>query len=302
MTAVLYLSGSDWQTGTIVDWFAPAWEASVQARVDEVVTPWLHDPRVLGWFLDNEMKWGPDWRGADSLLARYLAMDAAAPGKAAAVDALLEVAPDAGPRDELLGRTVWPTVPEAAVTRFLERAAERYFATATAIVRAKDPDHLILGNRDVSVMTRAEVWQAAARHVDVLSVNYYTYQDGIAGLALSLSHGVDPTGWLRAQHELTGKPLLISEFGFRAADAGLPNSQPPVYPTLATQADRADAYDAYVSGARGAPWIVGTHWFEYTDQPAAGRFDGENNNWGIVDEADDPYPALVERMTAVNAR
>ena len=33
-----------------------------------------------------------------------------------------------------------------------------------------------------------------------------------------------------AQHELTGKPLLISEFGFRAADPCLPNSFPPVYP------------------------------------------------------------------------
>ncbi len=302
ITKVLYLSGGDWQTGTNVDWFAPAWEDQVRARVDEAVTPWRGDPRVLGWFLDNEMKWGPDWRGADTLLARYLALDAAAPGKAVAVDALLEVVPDAGPRAELLQRTVWAAPPPAAVTGFLARAAERYFATTTAILRAQDPDHLILGNRDVSVMTRAEVWQAAARHVDVVSVNYYTYQEGIAGLALALSGGVDPAGWFAAQHALTDKPFLVSEFGFRAADAGLPSSYPPVYPTLATQQDRADAYDAYVSGARSVPWIVGTHWFEYTDQPADGRFDGENNNWGIVDEADDPYPALVERMSAVNAR
>lgn len=301
ITKVLYLSGSDWQSGTNVDWFAPAWEDEVRARVDAAVTPWLHDPRVLGWFLDNEMKWGPDWRGADTLLARYLALDAAAPGKTVAVDALLAVVPDAGPRAELLARTTWEPPPAIAVTRFLELAAERYFATTTAILRAADPDHLILGNRDVSVMTRAEVWQAAARHVDVLSVNYYTYQDGIAGLALSLSGGVDPTGWFAAQHALTDKPFLISEFGFRAADAGLPSSYPPVYPTLATQAERADAYAAYVAGARSVPWIVGTHWFEYTDQPAAGRFDGENNNWGIVDERDDPYPLLVTRMAAVNA-
>ena len=163
VTKVLYLSGSDWQTGTNVDWFAPAWEDHVRARVDEAVTPWLQDRRVLGWFLDNELKWGPDWRGADTLLARYLTLAAAAPGKAVAVDALLAVAPDAGPRVELLERTAWSALPPAAVTRFLELAAERYFATATAILRARDPDHLILGNRDVSVMTRAEVHIAAAR-------------------------------------------------------------------------------------------------------------------------------------------
>lgn len=302
VTAVLYLSGSDWQSGTIVDWFDPAWEAHVRARVDEVVTPWRGDRRVLGWFLDNEMKWGPDWRGADTLLGQYLTMPATAPGKAVAVDTVLEVEPTAGPRDELLARTAWASVPAAAATRFLERAAERYFATTTAILRAADPDHLILGNRDVSVMTRAEVWQAAARHVDVLSVNYYVYKEGVDMLALNLSGGVDPAGWFAAQHALTGKAFLISEFGFRAADSGLPNSWPPVYPTLATQADRADAYDTYVSGARTAPWIVGTHWFEMTDQPADGRFDGEDNNWGLVDEADDAYPVLVDRMTAVNAR
>lgn len=302
VTAVLYLGGGDWQTGAIADWFDPAWEAHVRERVDAVVTPWLGDPRVLGWFLDNEMKWGPDWRGAESLLGAYLVMDADAPGKAVAVDTLLEVDPGAGPRAELLARTAWEAPPAAAVTRFLERAAERYFATTTAIVRAKDPDHLILGNRDVSLMTRAEVWQAAGRHVDVVSVNYYVYKDGVASLALGLSGGVDPTGWLAAQHALADRPFLISEFGFRAADSGLPNSWPPVYPTLATQAERADAYDAYVSGARSAPWIVGTHWFEWADQPADGRFDGEDNNWGLVDEADDPYQVLVERMTTVNAR
>lgn len=302
VTAVLYLGGGDWQSGTIVDWFDPAWEDHVRARVDEQVTPWLGDRRVLGWFLDNEMKWGPDWRGASPLLAMYLAMDASAPGKAVAVDTLLAIDPGAGPRAELLARTAWSELPEAAVTAFLERAAERYFSTATAILRARDPDHLVLGNRDVSLMTRAEVWQAAARHVDVLSVNYYVYREGVDSLALTLSDGVDPAGWLRAQHELTGKALLISEFGFRAADSGLPNSWPPVYPTLATQADRADAYDAYVTGALGVPWIVGTHWFAWVDQPADGRFDGEDNNWGLVTEADDPYAVLVERMTAVHAR
>ena len=48
--------------------------------------------------------------------------------------------------------------------------------------------------------------------------------------------------------------------------------------------------------------MVGTHWFEWADQPAAGRCDGEDNNWGLDDEADDPCRVVVVRMTAVNAR
>jgi hypothetical protein len=45
---------------------------------------------------------------------------------------------------------------------------------------------------------------------------------------------------------------------------------------------------------------VGAHWFEYADEPATGRFDGEDDNWGLVDVHDDLYPALFVRMWGVN--
>jgi agarase len=46
--------------------------------------------------------------------------------------------------------------------------------------------------------------------------------------------------------------------------------------------------------------MVGYHWFEYTDEPAEGRFDGENSNYGLVDINDNPWTILVEKMTVVN--
>ena len=41
------------------------------------------------------------------------------------------------------------------------------------------------------------------------------------------------------------------------------------------------------------PELVGTHYFQWADQPSTGRFDGENYNIGLVDVTDRPYPDLV---------
>jgi agarase len=47
--------------------------------------------------------------------------------------------------------------------------------------------------------------------------------------------------------------------------------------------------------------VVGYHWFEHADQPAEGRFDGENSNYGTVTIEDNPYVELTETMTRINA-
>jgi agarase len=50
----------------------------------------------------------------------------------------------------------------------------------------------------------------------------------------------------------------------------------------------------------GLPYCVGYHWFEYTDEPKEGRFDGENCNYGLVRINDEPWELLTERMKALN--
>ena len=73
-----------------------------------------------------------------------------------------------------------------------------------------------------------------------------------------------------------GKPCLISEFSFRGDDAGLPNSR-GAGPRVASQTERAQCFERYVTTALRKPTVVGYHWFEHADQPAEGRFDGENS-------------------------
>lgn len=101
-------------------------------------------------------------------------------------------------------------------------------------------------------------------------------------------------------YAITGKPILVTEWGYRADDAGLPNSWPPVYPTLADQSERADAYEQYMDLVLARPYLIGAHWYEYADNPASGRFDGEDNNWGFVNIADEIYGELFLRMWSVH--
>jgi agarase len=61
-----------------------------------------------------------------------------------------------------------------------------------------------------------------------------------------------------------------------------------------SQTQRGDAYWYYLTGALANPLIVGTHWFQYLDQPLAGRPDGENWAIGFVDVTDTPYQELTK--------
>jgi len=98
----------------------------------------------------------------------------------------------------------------------------------------------------------------------------------------------------------TGKPCLIGEFSFRGADSGLPNTN-GAGPLVASQGERATCFRHYVTAAVRKPALVGYHWFEHADQPAEGRFDGENSNFGTVTIGDDVYEELTQTMSAINA-
>jgi len=66
------------------------------------------------------------------------------------------------------------------------------------------------------------------------------------------------------------------------------------------QEARAQAYSDYVTGALQHPQFVGTHWFQYQDQPTTGRvLDEENYQIGFVDIADSPYPETTAASRAI---
>lgn len=260
------------------DWFSPAFETHAKAVAASDVAPRRDDPNLVGWILDSELRWSPDWRSPNTLLADYLALPEGTPGRAVA--------------DRHVGDA----------NGFLRVLAARYFRVTTSAIRAQDPHHLILGVKMIAQLTPREVLVAARRYVDVVTIDDYTLLPGLNEL-IQQTWGpfvpVDAT--LAAQYAVLRKPMMISEYSFRAADAGVPNSYPPIYPTLPGQQARAAADAAFVQPIYGAPWIVGDQWFEYVDEPPGGRFDGEDSNFGIVSITDTPWQVLVDRMTELHA-
>jgi hypothetical protein len=166
--------------------------------------------------------------------------------------------------------------------QFIDDAFDRYVQVTSRAVRKHDPNHLNLGMRSGGHPTEAEI--RVARAFDVYSVNIYDYE-------VSAERMQQITG-------LTGKPVIIGEFHFGTPGRGLAASLVQVK----DQRERGVAYRYYVEQAFAMPGLIGTHWFQWADQPATGRFDGENYNIGLVDVTDRPYPELIEAMKATHGR
>ena len=286
-------AGADWLKGAVGDFFSTDFEQKMEAACRELCAPHAKDPWLLGYFTDNELRWGADWRGKESMLELYLRLPEAAAGRKAALDFLKEKYKDIAALNQAWGTKVarWedlngheqPAREDQAAWQ--QAVAQRYFATCKSAIRKADPNHLILGCRFAG-LAPDPVLLGLKGSVDVVSFNNY---DQTA-----------PVKTLRHIYELTGRPIMLTEFSFKAKDSGLPNTK-GAGRAVATQRDRADAFTGYVHGLIDLPFMVGFHWFEHADEPKEGRFDGENSNYGVVTIEDRPWDTLVQSMTRVNA-
>jgi len=171
---------------------------------------------------------------------------------------------------------------EARRKEFVGDAFNRYVEITSTALKRHDPNHLNLGMRSGGRPTAAEI--RAARAFDVYSVNIYDEQV--------------PAARVKEISELTKKPVLIGEFHFGAPGRGMAASLVQVR----DQRERGRAYRYYVENAFAMPELVGTHYFQWADQPSTGRFDGENYNIGLVDVTDRPYPDMVEALQETHRR
>lgn len=263
-----------WLKGGVIDYFSPEFQKAADRAAQRICAPHAQDPWVLGYFTDNELRWGADWRGTNSLLEAYLKMPATAAGRQKAI-AFLK---DRGRAPDSLS-----TEDKSA---FLGLVAAQYARVATEAIRRADPNHLVLGCRFASYPGDVTI-RAVGQYFDVIS--YHSY------------NAMPPVDRLERITKLTGKPIVLSEFSFKAMDSGLPNTKGAAKP-VATQADRANGFARYVEALAALPGCVGYHWFQHRDQPKEGRrLDGENSNYGVVKIDGSPWEALTTRMKQVNA-
>jgi agarase len=304
------------------DVFDPGFPAAAAAHAQQFAAC-AQNPWCIGVYSDNELAWGPGIFQIGTWVDAYMTLPAGAPGKRALqqffeeryggdVQVFNQVWGTQLARfDDLqtlgvLGMNIFLESPERQQARqaFLGRAASRYFQVVHDALRAVSPELLILGARFSPPFTSRRVIEASGPWVDVVSLNDYEFHPGILTLARDLDALGNlfldgPFADLDTVYQITGKPQMITEYFYRLRREGV-LTLPPGLPEVADETERAAAYTRYQDEMLARPYLVGTHWFEWSDQPVEGRFDGENQLIGLVDIEDDPHVPLVERMTQVN--
>jgi len=161
-------------------------------------------------------------------------------------------------------------------------AFEHYLAVVNTALKKYDPNHLNLGIRFGG--TPPDYVVKLAKNFDVYTLNKYRYEP--------------PVDLIANVHKLTGLPVLVGEFHIGVPDRGMA----PGLVQAMNQEERGQAYSYYVEHAAAHAEVIGTHWFEWIDEPVTGRNDGENYNIGWIDVTDQPYAELVAAAKITHSR
>ena len=254
--------GFEARTMGMPDVYAPDYAATVDESAARQCVPLKDDPWLLGYFVGNE----PPWPGREMELVKVILEGDETPMKAALQKYLTD-----GDTPDRRKAFVYDTY-----TRFI--------TIVNAAIKKHDPNHLNLGLRFGGNPPDDLVKASAAIGFDVFSLNIYGYS-------------AYPERLKKIDH-LTGLPIIIGEFHFGTPERGL---SPGLRQTI-SQEERGVAYRYYVENAVAHPSLIGTHWFQWWDQPSTGRGDGENYNIGMVDVTDRPYKELVDAARETHKR
>ena len=202
--------------GSVWDPFAPGLEAKFDAAYAEAVAPKANDPLLIGYFISNEPLLEDVPKVVPTLRASRVPVEGAADraaeeevrdrrGLQCGVELHVCLVRRGGRTTvdgDARGRppTTWPRSSGSSWRPAMRWSTRRF--------GKHDPNHLLIGDRWMPGTANSEVLvTTAAKYLDVVSINYYTY-------------GIDK-GFLDRIHGWAKKPLLFSEFYYAVADQGL---------------------------------------------------------------------------------
>lgn len=279
------------------DLFAPQMERAVDGAAKSQIPKLKDDPYLVGYFSDNELGW---WD--DTLFLNYAKFPLGSPGRAklnatirafygsdfgrlkrdwtVSAKSFAELAAKPGMTLREGGQGI------RLVHEFNRVLADRYYSLMQRTIRKYDRNHLILGDRYCQYYN-LETARASAKYIDVASTNY----------GADWNDGSYARFFLSTLHRLTGRPIVITEFymGARENRSGNRNSG-DAFPKVQTQAERATAFAKCIETFATTPFVIGAHWFQYSDEPEHGRGDGEDWNMGLVDIEGKPYEGMADAM------
>lgn len=280
---------------------AAFWQGPYADHLREEVKPFRDMKHFLGYFLDNEPAWN-----AQRLFAFYLGLGQGTPGSRALLAYLQTYYQGRISALNHDWKTSYASFAQIPGTRPPKRYTKRmqhgivqawrtkvmatYYQRYAAMIRALDPDHLILGIRYKGVPDMA-LFTALSSFFDVNSINDYTRAGHLKSAYATF-------------YKATGKPLMITEFSFSGFPS--PGQRSALRVAVGSQATRGLGYQTYVRQAAQAPFMVGMHWFMWSDYAQAAPTGGypypPDVNVGLVtaDEAA-VYEELGHGITRTNA-
>jgi len=97
---------------------------------------------------------------------------------------------------------------------------------------------------------------------------------------------------MQRYYDIAKKPILAGSFSCQSIDSGLKVNQDSCIKIVSTQQKRADFFEWYAKNCLKTKYTIGYHWFKLVDG---------NYNFGLVNNEDEPYNILVDRMEEINS-
>jgi len=255
-------------------------------------------PTLIGYFVDNEPHWNER-----AVLEYFLGLKPGAPGSRALVAFTRSAyGGDLGRLNHAWGARLGsfdavagfalPRHPSPDLERFTAawrtEVAGVFYARYIALVRAADPEHLILGIR-WSGLPDLDLYRRVTPLCDVSSVNDYN------------RYGALRTDYAKF-YEAAPRPIMITEWSFSGYPE--PGHASLQFIDVGTQARRAEGYRKYVLAAARAPFMIGMHWFLWADyehqDEAAGGYPPDENMGLVTNDGATPYEALTRECARTN--
>ncbi len=275
-----------------IDVFDPTFEAYVETSIRDTLA-YANGKTVIGLQVDNELSWG--LRGnqtlqysvpigilnsAGTLAAKPVfvnwlktkyktveALNTSWGTSYASFDAML--APLGLPTSNLNANI------RADLSLLLAYYVDKYFSTVKRVLNKVGYRGLFFGTRDAPGATPREVWRAASRYVDAITVNLYTEDNAIWREVASIP-----------------KPVMIGEYNYNSSAAGYLGWMRDLI--CFDEQERAERNYQYLVRAAQTPNIIGACWWSYAEVAPIGRWwDDERLQTGLVDVKDSPYEGLV---------
>jgi hypothetical protein len=299
-TNVLKVSSNRY--GSMPDVFDPNFQTAADSMASAIPGYIVTNRYLIGYFVDNELPWGDnassDYKALYSIPVGTLALDYnSSPSKQQFIAQLQQKYQNITSLATAWGLNItsWdtlkgaynglPTAANAAIIAdlevFLRKFADQYFRIIKTALSNRDGKHLYIGCR-FAQRPRAVI-EECAQYCDVVSFNFYS-------LALYPYQKSDFT-WIQ-------KPILVSEFHFGSTDRGLFS---PGVIDAGSEANRGLRYAQFAKAWAALPNCVGLDWFQYVDEPTAGRpADGSHAHIGMVSVGDVPFQDFVSGVRQTN--